>query len=214
MNTRSALKYLLAASIIFLSTGLPASAQSNADTSEAACRHVRFSGELAGGQKFVHALPDNLEFRLLPYQGGWRISIGRTGGDLTEDEDYVGIATPPYYGVNNADIEAWHFRNAANTGPNQGDVNAPGELRDFSFVLNEAEYQKFFDALNLVEHVPDATEKQRDDARNFVDHGPRQHGTLTIVAMKLGGLVKGTQPWFESMKFRVDLCFPLSSVAP
>jgi hypothetical protein len=31
------------------------------------------------------------------------------------------------------DIEGWHFRNSSNTGPNTGEVNAPGERRTFIF---------------------------------------------------------------------------------
>ena len=163
-------------------------------------------------QKYVHALPDNLEFRLLPYPEGWSISIGRPG-DKTED--YVGIATPPYHGVNPVFIEAWHFRNADNTGPNEGQVDAPAGVRDFSFVLSHAQYQKFLDALNIWSGSnPDATEKKRDAATGFLLNGPRRSGSLTIMDMKLGGLEKGTRPWFESMKFNVDLCFPPPTAPP
>jgi hypothetical protein len=162
-------------------------------------------------RRYVHALPDNLEFRLNPYPEGWSISIGRPG-DRT---DYVGIATPPYHGVNPVFIEAWHFRNADNTGPNEGQVSAPADIRDFSFVLNRAQYNKFSDALNIWSGGDaGATEKKRDDATNFLLNAPRQAGTLTILDMKLGGLEKGTRPWFDSMKFNVNLCFPPSTASP
>ena len=132
--------------------------------------------------------------------------MGRSG-DRTED--YAGIATPPYHGENAAFIEAWHFRNADNTGPNEGEVNAPGKIRNFSFVLNEAQYDKFMNALSTWSgEKPEATAKQRDAAANFLLKAPRQRGTLSIVDMTLGGLEKGTHPWFESMKFNVNLCFP------
>jgi len=179
---------------------------SKSQNQKAKCAPVHFSGEATRDQKYVHALPYNLEFRLIPYPEGWSISIGRPG-DKTED--YVGIATPPYHGVNPVFIEAWHFRNADNTGPNEGQVEAPAAVRDFSFVLSHAQYQKFLDALNIWSGSnPDATEKQRTTATYFLLNAPRRSGRLTIVDMKLGGLEKGTRPWFESMKFNVDLCFP------
>jgi hypothetical protein len=177
-----------------------------AQNSRAKCAPARFSGEVLRDQKYVHALPYGLEFRLIPYPEGWSISIGRPG-DKTED--YVGIATPPYHGVNPVFIEAWHFRNADNTGPNEGQVEAPASVRDFSFVLSHAQYQKFLDELNIWSgSSPDATEKQRAAATDFLLSAPRRSGSLSIVDMKLGGLEKGTRPWFDSMKFNVDLCFP------
>jgi hypothetical protein len=33
------------------------------------------------------------------------------------------------------EIDGWHFRNADNTGPNTGDINAPQRERQFSFLL-------------------------------------------------------------------------------
>jgi hypothetical protein len=183
-------------------------AYSQARTSIAKRAPVRFSGEVSRDQRYVHALPGNLEFRLLPSPEGWSIAIGRPGNRI---EDYVGIATPPYHGANPTVIEAWHFRNADNTGPNEGDVNAPDEKRDFSFVLNEAQYKKFSDALDL---WSGATEKERNEGAKILRNAPRRKGTLNIVDMELGGLEKGTRPWFESMKFKVDLCFPPPAAPP
>jgi hypothetical protein len=177
----------------------------------AKCAPVRFSGEVMRNQRYVHALPGNLEFRLLPSPEGWSIAIGRPG-DRTED--YVGIATPPYHGVNPVFIEAWHFRNADNTGSNDGQVNAPTEVREFSFVLNHIQYKKFLDALNIWSGGDEtATEKQRSDAADFLLNAPRRDGSLSISEMKLGGLEKGMRPWFESMKFDVNLCFPPPTTA-
>jgi hypothetical protein len=181
-------------------------ASSQTRNSKPKCAPVRFSGEVARDEKYVHALPDNLEFRLLPSREGWSIAIGRPGD---RSEDYVGITTPPYHGTNPVFIEAWHFRNADNTGPNEGQVEAPADIRDFSFVLSRAQFKKFYDALDVWSGSDaGATEKQRDAATKFLLDAPRRHGTLTIMEMKLGGLAKGTRPWFESMKFNVDLCFP------
>jgi hypothetical protein len=167
---------------------------------------VQFSGGVARGENFVHPLPDGLEFRLVAQEQGWLVEIDPPGGP---QPDYAAIATPPYHGTNPTDIEAWHFRNADNTGLNEGDVNAPGGVRDFSFVLDAAQYKKFSNALSIWSgDVRGATQKQQDDAMNFLTGADRQDGSLTILDMKLGGLEKGTRPWFESMKFKVGLCFP------
>jgi len=179
--------------------------------SKPTCAPVRFSGKVMRDERYAHALPGGLEFRLLPSREGWSIAIGRSG---EKTEDYAGIATPPYHGVNALIIEAWHFRNADNTGPNDGQVNAPTDVREFSFVLTHAAYMKFLHALNVWAGTDAATQQQRDGATNFLLNGPRQAGTLAITDMKLGGLEKGTHPWFESMQFKVDLCFPSATVAP
>jgi hypothetical protein len=165
------------------------------------CAPVRFSGEVTRDQRFVHALPNNLEFRLLPSPEGWSISMGRPGD---RNEDFVGIAGP-YHGMIPSIIEAWHFRNADNSGPNEGDVNAYDETRVFWFVMNEAQYKKFSDGLDL---WGGATEKERNEGERMLRNAPRRQGILNIVDMELGGLEKGKRPWFESMKFKVDLCFP------
>ena len=61
---------------------------------------------------------------------GWFLSVSVKG---RESEDLSRL-TPPWHFVPNArEIEGWHFRNAANTGPNDGSVNAPQELREFIF---------------------------------------------------------------------------------
>lgn len=187
-------------------------ASSQSHVSKAKCAAVRFSGDVVRDERFVHALPGNLEFRLLPSPEGWSIVIGRAG-DRTED--YVGIATPPYHGTNPVFIEAWHFRNADNSGPNEGQVDAPGDVRNFSFVLSRAQFKKFSDALDIWSgSAAGATEKQRAAATKFLLDSERSHGTLTISDMKLGGLGKGNRPFFQSMKFSVDLCFPPPAEAP
>jgi hypothetical protein len=182
-------------------------AYSQTRTANAGCAPVRFSGEVTRDQKYTHALPGNLEFRLLPSPEGWSISMGRPG---ERNEDFVGIAGP-YHGMIPSIIEAWHFRNADNTGPNKGEVNAPDETRDFSFVMNEAQYKTFSHALDL---WSGATEKERNDGAKMLLNAPRRKGTLHIVDMELGGLENGTHPWFESMKFNVDLCYPPPAAPP
>lgn len=61
---------------------------------------------------------------------GWSVRLydGEPIGDAVD----LTALTPPLRGTPNPrDIEGWHFRNAKNTGPNMGDVNAPQAMRAF-----------------------------------------------------------------------------------
>ena len=92
-------------------------------------RNVRFSGEVLKGRSFERQVGANLFFRLVPEELGWSISMG----NKAPRENFCSVVTPPYRGMNALRIEGWHFRNADNTGPNDGGVNAPRELREFIF---------------------------------------------------------------------------------
>lgn len=70
-----------------------------------------------------------LVFLLRPTELGWRI-------EMTKDSGLpIIVFAPPRHPVatNPVNIAGWHFRNADNTGPNTGDVNAPQHLRRFLF---------------------------------------------------------------------------------
>jgi len=107
---------------------------------------VKFSGAVERGQVFEKPLVPDLLFCLIPHELGWTISLT----DGNPDNNFAAVVTPPYRGINHLDIEGWHFRNSDNSGPNKLDeknVNAPQEVRQFYFVLNDTDYQKAFDAL-------------------------------------------------------------------
>ena len=53
-------------------------------------------------------------------------------------------------GTNHRLLEGWHFRNQANTGPNEGDVNAPQREREFDFVLTPADYEQASQAVDTL----------------------------------------------------------------
>lgn len=86
---------------------------------------------VAGDAPFYQTLDNGWVFALVKNELGWSIR-------LYEDEpvsDAVDLTslTPPLRGAPNPrDILGWHFRNADNTAPNTGDVNAPQELRAFT----------------------------------------------------------------------------------
>jgi len=72
------------------------------------------SGRVVRGQTFEQRIGDGLAFRLTPDPQGWTIGVIRAA---RPEEDYAGVATPPYRGINPRYVEGWHFRNLANTGP-------------------------------------------------------------------------------------------------
>lgn len=85
---------------------------------------------VAGDETLFQQLDNGWVFALMSTEEGWVVRLF--------DHAQIGLAadltalTPPYYGEPNPrDLFGWHFRNADNTGPNDGSVNAPQELRAF-----------------------------------------------------------------------------------
>lgn len=135
----------------------------------------QFQGAIRRGQTFSHAF-GGFMFALVPLEYGWSIDISKG------QQHYLDKLTGPAHFVPNpTDIEGWHFRNAANTGPNTGDVNAPDETRDFLFSPRWP-------------RCPDAEGLDKDG-----------QGTLEITDMELGNLVPGEQANILMMKFTVKL---------
>ncbi len=96
-------------------------------------------GAVKRGDRFAQTMGGWI-LRLEPVEYGWVLEIAAKDRP-TED---LSRLTPPWHVVPNPrEIEGWHFRNANNTGPNDGTVNAPGDLREFIFsplVGREIEY--------------------------------------------------------------------------
>jgi len=70
-------------------------------------KRVRFSGEAFKGQSFERQIDRDLFFRLVPEELGWTISVGSNTGPRN---NFCGVVTPPYRGVNQIYIDSWHFR--------------------------------------------------------------------------------------------------------
>lgn len=101
---------------------------------------VSIRGQVRQGERFSRTLASGLILRLKPDQFGWIIEVTQTA---REEEDLARLTPPWHFVPNPRDLAGWHFRNGENTGPNDGSVNAPGELRDFIFspaVGREIEY--------------------------------------------------------------------------
>jgi len=85
------------------------------------------SGEIAGAHRFETQVGPGWRFVLEPARFGWDLRV------LNDEDHDLSAATPPLHGANARDLYGWHFRDAGNTGPNDGSVNAPQELRLFQF---------------------------------------------------------------------------------
>jgi len=150
-----------------------------------------FEGTVKAGQPFRHDLWDGLRFELDPVELGWRIAIRDTA---RPDQDLASLTPPYHFAPNPKDIEGWHFRNKANTGPNKGDVNAPQEVRDFIFspeVGTTIQGPEKGTASITVEDVERVTNRGR--------------GVLEIQEMTLTPAAKDQQAGITSMRFRVAI---------
>lgn len=93
-------------------------------------RSERFRGEVRRGDRFSQVTGAGWVVRLEPIEYGWALHVS-TSDRPAED---LSRLTPPWHFLPNPrEIEGWHFRNADNTGPNDGSVNAPGSQREFIF---------------------------------------------------------------------------------
>ena len=170
-------------------------------------RNVRFSGDVLKGRSFERQIGANLFFRLVPEELGWSISVG----SKAVRENFCSVVTPPYRGMNALVIEGWHFRNSDNSGPNEPglkNVNAPQELREFYFVLNEADYRRAFDALQILLWPYSYSKQQIDAAEGAHAKVRKGRGKLMIRDLKLNVLELGKQAGIDRMAFDVELTFP------
>ena len=90
----------------------------------------RITGTVKQREDFNHTTPSGWILRLAPVDHGWLLQLAMKG---RESEDLSRLTPPWHFVPNPRQLEGWHFRNADNTGPNDGSVNAPGALRDFIF---------------------------------------------------------------------------------
>ncbi|MEQ9452619.1 MAG: hypothetical protein RJQ07_13630 [Pseudomonadales bacterium] len=87
--------------------------------------------EVYGEQNYTEQLPNGWVFALLKQPHGWSLRLfDQAFGSGRVD---LSMVNPPLRGPNTRDLFGWHFRNADNSGPNNGEVNAPQALRPFEF---------------------------------------------------------------------------------
>jgi len=151
-------------------------------------RTASFGGLVARGGRFARDLWDGLRLELNPLPLGWEIAVR----DTVRPSENLARLTPPFHAVPNPRfIEGWHFRNKANTGPNQGDVNAPQKTRDFIF---SREVGKTIQGATADHGVTE------EEVGRIASEG---RGVLTIEEMKLVAAVPGGKAGIDSMRFTV-----------
>jgi len=164
-------------------------------------RHAEeFHGSLKRGDTFTETSATGWILRLVPERirengresaYGWMLQVSMVG---REREDLARL-TLPLHGGNDTDISGWDLRNADNTGPNDGSVNRPGELREFIFSPAVGREIKVSDSIS---------EADVEKVRSF------GQGWLFIDAYQLTPPQKGQQAAFESMVFRACITWPAS----
>jgi hypothetical protein len=168
----------------------------------------QFSGTVIRGESYEKKLNNDLKFKLIPEayadEGwiGWFIHIGPAS---ERSPNYAGIVTPPFRGTNTLHILGFHFRNADNTGPNDGSANYPQETRNFSFVLHEEDYQRASDVLECILWPPLCEDITPEEAIEIHRSISIKKGTLIITHLELGNLNPGERAWIEYMEFDVTL---------
>lgn len=183
-----AFQQILLVVTLALAQGQPAAPRCEAEPGRNA---ERMSGEVVKGSTFSRSTPSGWILRLVPVGEGWFLQVTVKGRE-TED---LSRLTPPWYFVPNArQIEGWHFRNAANTGPNDGSVNAPQELREFIFSPEVG---------RGIEYSGSAT--SGDDVAKVQSFG---RGWLFIESYSLTPPRKGERAAFESLKFSACITWP------
>jgi hypothetical protein len=153
-----------------------------------ACGHL--ASHLQRGERYEQTFGPGLCISLEPREFGWVVIVR----DERPDENIARLTGPFHFVPNPRYVEGWHFRNADNSGPNEGSVNAPQEEREFLF---SPEVGRSFDYPLT---GPEAEEFARQAGR----------GMLTIRNLVLGNLVPGEKAWIESMDFTIDLEWPTS----
>lgn len=154
-------------------------------------RHAgELHGFITGKRQFTRVVDNKWVFTLEPAPFGWDIRL--------RDKDKMDLSqvTPPFRGAPNPrEIYGWHFRNAANTAKNTGDVNAPQHLRLFQFSPSLSETGGFRPSDGAVE--PDPNEGR---------------GWLRILDMGLADLEPGERARMNYLIFHACLTWPKTEV--
>jgi len=143
-----------------------------------------------GEHDYLASVADKWIFLLEASRFGWDMRLrDKNKMDLSQ-------ITAPFRGSNSREIYGWHFRNAANTGKNTGDVNAPQHLRLFQFspaLSGTGGYRP-----PRPEPQPSISEPDPNQGR----------GLLTIRDFGLTDLEPGQQARMNYLKFHVCLTWP------
>lgn len=156
---------------------------------------------IAAPEPFHAPVGPGWTFALEPQPFGWSVAVydRQPLGDAVD----MAMVTPPFHGpANPRDISGWHFRNAANTGPNEGDVNAPQQLRNFLFSRALAGTGGF--------RAPADPDAPRFDPPDTGDG----RGWLRIIDFRLADLEPGRQARMTELEFEGCLSWPRDPCEP
>jgi hypothetical protein len=173
-------------------------------------RSITFSGEASEGQTFRKSIGQGLDFVLIPVSmgggiTGWTIEVSPQGKPpAPECEDFLWVVTPPY-----------HFQNARYLDTSYG-ITAQEAVRssprEFSFVLNCADFLTESKRVDLVIYPSTASKQEMDEARAKLGTSPLGKGRLWIEDFKITpGHKPGTAEDLGAIhwiKFKVEIKFP------
>jgi hypothetical protein len=175
------------------------------------CILISFRSEVSAKQSFERSFGNTLVFRLVPKgeQFGWDIEVVPERREGTRQSEYIWVVTPPYRGLNPRFLDTSY-----GTSPSEAVRFSP---RDFNFVLNEEQFKK---AANLVElaimshpqsdkRSAEEFSKESQDAVGSLFRFPVAKGRLTILKSRIETSGEsGKQGFIKWLEFRVDLRVP------
>jgi hypothetical protein len=150
-------------------------------------------GEVTKGQSFSKATSGGWILRLVPVQEGWYLAITMKG---RETEDLSSLTPPWHSSPNPRHIDGWHFRNADNTGPNDGSVNAPQNLRAFIFSPQVG---------REIQGPPATSSTSYEEVERIQAFG---RGWIHLDEFRLTPPRRGERASFELLKFSACLTWP------
>ncbi len=199
MTPRAAVRCALALGSVALGQELEAQRSDRA----AACTTEIVSGRVSEGQDFEAAIGGGLVFRLVaatypPNPAGWTIHVTPAAPPAS---DYSMVATPPY-----------RFANPRYVDTGYG-VTAEAALamtpRVFAFVASSNDFDRAWDALDVLLWPGNHAEARVDSARATMNAIPTYPGSLFI---EEGSASSPSQEdplgVIEWMSFRAELCVP------
>lgn len=169
---------------------------------------VTFTGEASEGQTFRKDIGHGLDLVLMPNSDGdtgWTIEVSPQGKAFDpECGDLLWVVTPPYHLENARYLDTQYGITAQ-----EAVRNSP---REFSFVLNCADYETESKRVNLAIYPSTASKQEVNDALAKLGSSPLGKGRLWIEDSKI-------TPGHESgdandlgaihwIKFRVEIKFP------
>jgi hypothetical protein len=175
------------------------------------CLSISLHGEVSADQAFERRFGDNLLFRLAPKgkEFGWDIEVvPERRGDSNQSE-YSWVVTPPYHFWNPRYLDVSYGMTASEA--------VRSSLRNFNFVLNEIQYKKASDLVELAvtshplsdKKSAEEFQKEAQDAADALFRFPVAKGRLIVLKSRIETSDEsGKQGFIKSLEFRVDLRVP------